>query len=313
MRVDGLLTDEHALPPHVHAEVIARIKILANLRTDEHNAPQDGRFRHTFANSAWVDVRVSVMPTYHGENAVLRLLSAANESYTLARLGFGNDAIAHISAALSKKGGLILATGPTGSGKTTTLYTLIEMLKAPERNIVTIEDPIEYALSGTRQIQVNTRVGLTFAAGLRALLRQDPDMIMVGEIRDRETATVAVNTALTGHVVLSTLHTTDAVTAIPRLIDMGIEPYLLSSTLELVIAQRLVRRTSDAGYTGRVAITEVLPMSDTMRGAIRERAPADVLRTLAREHGMRTLAEDGAEKVSAGITTAEEVLRVAYE
>lgn len=292
-RIDGILSDRHELPLHAHAELIGRIKVLGNLRTDEHNTPQDGRFRHTFPDGTWLDVRVSVMPTYHGENAVLRLLLSAHEPHTLASLGFAEDVAAQILAALRKSGGLILATGPTGSGKTTTLYTLLHLLLSPERSIVTIEDPIEYAIAGTRQIQVNPRTGLTFPVGLRAVLRQDPDVIMVGEIRDRETATVAVNMALTGHLVLSTLHTNDAATAAPRLIDMGAEPYLLTSTLRLVIAQRLVRRVlPDGSYRGRVAITEVL---------------------VPGESGMRTLLEDGMQKVEQGMTTREEVLRAARE
>jgi len=313
MRVDGILIDRHTLPPHTHTEVIARVKILANLRTDEHNAAQDGRFRYTFGDGRWVDVRVSVMPTYHGENAVLRLLTAAHESFTLGSLGFTDNAVDKISKALAKSGGMILATGPTGSGKTTTLYTLIEMLKTPERLIVTIEDPIEYAMQGIRQIQVNHRTGLTFPAGLRALLRQDPDVMMVGEIRDTETAAVAINTALTGHLVLSTLHTNDAVTALPRLLDMQVEPYLVASTLELVIAQRLVRRISKEGYEGRVAIQEVLTVSDRLREALVRKAAAQELRAIAEEEGMVTLFEDGMQKVEAGITTQEEVLRATHE
>ncbi|HVX90492.1 MAG TPA: GspE/PulE family protein [Candidatus Paceibacterota bacterium] len=325
VRVDGLLLDRHTLPPHTHGEVISRIKVLANLRTDEHNAAQDGRFRHTFADGTWIDVRVSVVPTYHGENAVLRLLTSTQKSPTLASLGFSDVAVAAITHAIERPGGMVLATGPTGSGKTTTLYTLIGMLVAPERLIVTIEDPIEYAIPSVRQIQVNHRTGLSFAHGLRALLRQDPDVMMVGEVRDEETAAIAVNTALTGHLMLSTLHTTDAVTSLPRLLDMGVAPYLLASTVELVIAQRLVRRVCTAcagtgcepcngsGYCGRIALHEVLTVRDRMRDAIARTAPAHEMAAIAREEGMTTLAEDGREKVAAGITTHEEVLRAAYE
>ena len=242
VRMDGSLHDRHTLPLSVHPEIIARIKILSGLRTDEHQAPQDGRFRHVLRTGMSVDVRVSIVPTYYGENAVLRLLSEQAEHFTLERLGFTAVHSEKIARALRKPHGMILATGPTGSGKTTTLYTLIQMLNTRDVSIITVEDPIEYSLIGVGQIQVNARTDLTFANGLRSLLRQDPDIIMVGEIRDVETAGLAVNTALTGHLILSTLHTNDASTTLPRLIDMKVEPYLISSTVTMIIGQRLARQ-----------------------------------------------------------------------
>jgi len=240
-RIDGVLQEAHIIPKNFHAEIVSRIKILSGLRTDEHQAAQDGRFRVILSNVP-VDVRVSVAPTYFGENAVLRLLSDKADDFTLDALGFSEHNRKKISAALKRPYGMILATGPTGSGKTTSLYTLLKQLNTPEVSIVTIEDPIEYAMPGIEQIQVNARTSLTFANGLRSILRQDPNIIMVGEIRDAETAGIAVNTALTGHLVLSTLHTSDAATTLPRLLDMKIESYLVASTVSAVIGQRLVRK-----------------------------------------------------------------------
>jgi len=259
-RLDGVLKDFQELPKDVHQEVISRIKVLASLRTDEHQAAQDGRFRHTFADGVCVDIRVSIAPTYHGENAVLRLLSGQRTEHTLSMLGFSEKDKEKVERAISKSNGMILATGPTGSGKTTTLYTLIKMLNRPEVAIVTIEDPIEYSVDGIEQIQVNARTSLTFANGLRSVLRQDPDIIMVGEIRDAETAGIAVNTALTGHLLLSTLHTNDAITTLPRLSDMGIDPYLVASTMNIAIAQRLVRKTCEA-CKAECAMTDVMKAS----------------------------------------------------
>ncbi|MCX6703694.1 MAG: GspE/PulE family protein [Candidatus Zambryskibacteria bacterium] len=243
MRIDGVLKDMYSLPKNIYLEVIARIKVLSKLRTDEHQTTQDGRFRyHKKSNEEYTDIRVSIIPTYHGENAVLRLLTDKGNSFTLENLGFSTEDQKKILRALKKPNGMILSTGPTGSGKTTTLYTLIKMLSSPEVSIVTIEDPIEYAMSDIKQIQVNPKTGLTFANGLRSILRQDPNIIMVGEIRDSETARIAVNTALTGHLLLSTLHTNDAATTLPRLLDMGIEEYLVASTVSIAIGQRLVRK-----------------------------------------------------------------------
>lgn len=241
-RIDGVLQDAHSAPKSLHSEIISRVKILAGLRTDEHQSAQDGRFRIALGGQRPVDVRVSVAPTYHGENAVLRLLSDKADDFTLMALGFSEYNRKRIQAALKRPYGMILATGPTGSGKTTTLYTLLKQLNTSEVSIVTIEDPIEYAVDGIEQIQVNPRTGLTFANGLRSILRQDPNIIMVGEIRDGETAGIAVNTALTGHLVLSTLHTNDAATTLPRLLDMKIESYLIASTVNIAIGQRLARK-----------------------------------------------------------------------
>ncbi len=243
LRIDGVLRNSYQFPKTIHSEVISRIKVLAKLRTDEHQMTQDGRFRYILPDkNEFVDIRVSIVPTYHGENTVLRLLSDKAESFTLENLGFSKEEQNKIIRALKRPSGMILATGPTGSGKTTTLYTLIKMLNSPEVSIITIEDPIEYAIGDIKQIQVNARTGLTFANGLRSMLRQDPNIIMVGEIRDAETATIAVNTALTGHLLLSTLHTNDAATTLPRLLDMGIEEYLVASTISIAIGQRLVRK-----------------------------------------------------------------------
>ncbi|MEK7177073.1 MAG: GspE/PulE family protein [Patescibacteria group bacterium] len=241
-RIDGVLQDVYSFPKSIHAEIISRIKVLARLRTDEHSATQDGRLRHDLSDKKFVDIRVSIVPTYHGENSVLRLLSDKAENFDLQSLGFSEADRKKLLSALKKPNGMILCTGPTGSGKTTTLYTMIKILNSPEVSIITIEDPIEYAVSDVEQIQVNPRTGLTFANGLRSILRQDPNIIMVGEIRDAETANIAVNTALTGHLLLSTLHTNDAATTLPRLLDMGIETYLVASTVNIIIGQRLVRK-----------------------------------------------------------------------
>lgn len=242
-RIDGVLQESYHLPKKIHEETISRIKVLCKLRTDEHQSAQDGRFRYEFPNSKhFIDIRVSIVPTYHGENVVMRLLSDKSENLTLEDLGFSEEDKNKIISALKKPHGMILSTGPTGSGKTTTLYTLIKIINSSEISIITIEDPVEYALTDIEQIQVNTKSGLNFANGLRSILRQDPNVIMVGEIRDKETASIAVNTALTGHLLLSTMHTNDAVTSIPRLIDMGVEEYLIASTVSLIIGQRLVRK-----------------------------------------------------------------------
>ena len=241
-RVDGILEEVCVLPKIIHQEIISRIKILSGLRTDEHNAAQDGRFRSIFNDGKSVDMRISIMPTYYGENVVIRLLSENKNNFTLQTLGFNEHDQKKIFSAIKKPHGMILATGPTGSGKTTTLYTLIKALNSKEISIVTIEDPIEYSIAGIEQIQVNPRTELTFAKGLRSILRQDPDVIMVGEIRDIETAGIAVNTALTGHLLLSTLHTNDSATTLPRLLDMKVESFLVASTVVVAIGQRLVRK-----------------------------------------------------------------------
>ncbi len=260
-RIDGVLQEAYDFPKTIHNEIISRIKVLSKLRTDEHQTTQDGRFRYEFPDSKeFVDLRVSIVPTYHGENCVMRLLSDKAEHYSLDSLGFSPEDQKKILTAMKKPNGMILSTGPTGSGKTTTLYTLIKMLNSPEVSIVTIEDPIEYAVEDIEQIQVNAKSGLTFANGLRSILRQDPNIIMVGEIRDSETATIAVNTALTGHLLLSTLHTNDAATTLPRLLDMGIEEYLVASTVSIAIGQRLVRKICEE-CKQKVEMTEALKTS----------------------------------------------------
>jgi len=240
-RIDGVLSTIFVLPKVLLNQVITTIKVHSSLRTDEHQTAQDGRFRVVF-NNIPVDLRVSIVPTYHGENAVLRLLVSQVKAKLLEELGFCPRDKALIEQYIKRPHGMILATGPTGSGKTTTLYTLVGMLNTPNISITTIEDPIEYSIGGITQIQVNAATGVTFAKGLRSILRQDPNIIMVGEIRDNETASIAVNAALTGHLLLSTLHTNDAATTLPRLLDMGIEPYLVASTVNIAIGQRLVRK-----------------------------------------------------------------------
>ncbi len=244
-RVDGVLHDTFTFPKDLQSEIITRIKVLSGMRTDEHQAAQDGRFRAGMRQGDKilnVDVRVSIAPTYYGENCVMRLLSAEGGApLELENLGFAKGDLDKVERAMKKPYGLILATGPTGSGKTTTLYAILRRLNHPEISIITIEDPVEYSIEGVDQIQVNARTGLTFAQGLRFILRQDPNVIMVGEIRDAETASIAVNAAMTGHLVLSTLHTNDATTTLPRLLEMGVEPFLMASTINIAIGQRLVR------------------------------------------------------------------------
>jgi len=266
MRIDGVLRDVTTLPKSVHNEIISRIKIMSNLRTDEHQKTQDGRFRAELEKVGPVDIRVSIAPTYHGENCVLRLLSDKNTEYTLDNLGFSSSNKEKILRAIRRPHGMILVTGPTGSGKTTTLYAVIQRLNTDDVSIITIEDPIEYAISGIEQVQVNVKAGLTFAGGLRSFLRQDPNIIMVGEIRDSETASLAVNTALTGHLLLSTLHTNDAATTLPRLLDMGVESFLVASTVNVAIGQRLVRKIcskckieKNLTPTELKSITEIIP------------------------------------------------------
>lgn len=328
-RVDGLLKNSYSLPKKINGEVISRLKVMAQMRTDEHQVPQDGRFR-VVIDDGYVDIRISIIPTYHGENAVLRLLIQRSEKVPLSGLGFSTRDSSKIISALKKPHGMILTTGPTGSGKTTTLYRLIELLQSPEVSIVTIEDPIEYSLTGIKQVQVNPRAGLTFANGLKSLLRQDPDVIMVGEIRDAETASIAVNSALTGHMVLTTLHTNDASSTMPRLFDMKIDPYLTASIVNLVIAQRLVRKIcvnckvkkgevyigngcgecGMSGYKGRIGIYEVIETNEEIKNAIYMKATHKEIKSLAMKHGMVSMMDDGLLKVRQGITTLEEVLRV---
>lgn len=242
-RIDGVLHDTATIPRHLHPQVISRIKVLSKLRTDEHQVPQDGKMEFQVEEiKSEIDIRVSIVPITEGEKAVMRLLSERSRQFALANIGLDRDDLEKIKKAYNKPYGMLLATGPTGCGKTTTLYAILKILNQRRINIVTIEDPVEYDIEGVNQIQVNPAANLTFATGLRSILRQDPDIILVGEIRDKETADIAVNLALTGHLVLSTLHTNDSATAIPRFVDLGIEPFLISSTINIIIAQRLVRK-----------------------------------------------------------------------
>ena len=357
LRVDGVLHEAFRLPKNIHSEVISRIKILSGLRTDEHQSAQDGRFRLFLqkGEDKFLDVRVSITPTYYGENAVLRLLADKAKGYTLDDLNFSKSNQQKILRAIKKPYGMALVTGPTGSGKTTTLYTLIKMLDSPDISIVTIEDPIEYAIEGIEQIQVNARTNLSFSQGLRAILRQDPNIIMVGEIRDAETAGIAINVSLTGHLLLSTLHTNDPATTLPRLLDMGIESYLVASTVNIAIGQRLVRRIckeckkekkftpaevkslseyvpakvfktykkfytgagceacNNTGFQGRVALHEVLEIDEEIREVILRKGSAVEIRNLALKNGMVSMGEDGIQKAIIGLTTIEEILRIAHE
>lgn len=242
LRIDGVMHPVFTLPKEIHPEIISRIKVLSGLRTDEHQTAQDGRFKFSTSGKENFDIRVSIVPTRYEENAVLRLLTEHGQHFTLQDIGLSEANLKKVRKAIQKPYGMILVTGPTGSGKTTSLYTVLEILNTPQVTIITIEDPIEYSMEGVTQIQVNSQTNLTFANGLRAILRQDPNIIMVGEIRDQETAGISVNAALTGHLLLSTLHTNDAATSLPRLLDMKVEPFLIASTINLVIAQRLVRK-----------------------------------------------------------------------
>lgn len=324
LRLDGEIIPVGFLPKRLHEEVIARLKILSGARTDIHAVPQDGRWQAKIGETDY-NVRISFLPTYHGENAVMRLLpTKMSDDISFAKLGFTPDHVRLISRSMERKHGLILVTGPTGSGKTTTLHACLSLKSREPLSIITLEDPVEYELSGVRQVHIRHNHGVTFAAGLRAALRQDPDVIMVGEIRDSETAQVAIHTALTGHLVLSTLHTNSALEAIPRLIDMGVDHYLLASTLKLVVAQRLVRtmcKDCDSfgcascrhgGYVGRSVIAEVCEIDDELTDLIARRSSLASYMSAARSGGFLPIEEDGREKVDWGITTGEEVRRVLY-
>lgn len=287
-RVDGLLQDDKPVHKSKQASLISRIKVLVNLDIAENRLPQDGR-----TNQKNMDIRVSTMPTLHGEKVVMRLLNRKQVHLSLEELGMESEDLDLYKQMIAKRNGIILVTGPTGSGKTTTLYATLSKLNSKEINILTIEDPIEYQLPGINQVQVNPKAGLTFSRGLRSFLRQDPDIIMVGEIRDLETAKIAFQAALTGHLVFSTLHTNDAPSTVIRLIDMGIDKYLVEASVIGVIAQRLIRKKSDDGYKGRIGLYEI------MLGVTPHR-------------GMKTLSEKGELKVKQGITSKEELARVIY-
>ncbi len=321
LRIDGQLRDLLHPPRALHAALISRLKIMAELDIAEKRLPQDGRMALRLGQRA-VDVRVSTLPNAHGERAVLRLLDKSEDRLSLARLGLSDTHHAWLSQWVRQPHGIVLVTGPTGSGKTTTLYAALRELADGRLNILTVEDPIEYELPNVGQTQVNTAIDLSFATALRAMLRQDPDVILVGEIRDEETARIAVQASLTGHLVLATLHTNDAVGAITRLTDMGIEPYLLSSSLVGVMAQRLVRTVcpscrgrgceacAQQGYQGRTGLYELLPIDEGLRTLIHDRQSEAQLRAHAQRQGMKSLAQDGERLVALGLTTPEEVMRV---
>lgn len=354
-RIDGILHEKLALPKNVHDAVVSRIKILSDMKIDEKRVPQDGRFNFKLGIEE-VDLRVSTLPTVHGEKVVMRLLKKTGGIPNLPELGLRGPALKNLETAITRPHGIILVTGPTGSGKTTTLYSVLSRLNTTKVNIVTLEDPVEYEIVGLNQVQINPLAGLTFASGLRSFLRQDPNIILVGEIRDNETTNLAVQAALTGHLVFSTLHTNNASTAIPRLLDLGAEPFLMVSVLNAVVAQRIVRKIcvackedyvpspevvsdiknilgnlfeekkeirlyrgkgckecNNTGYLGRIGIYETIIISNSVGKMILERATADDIEKQARSEGMITLKQDGYLKVLDGITTIEEVLRVAQE
>jgi general secretion pathway protein E len=342
-RIDGVLANQDAPPRELKAAIISRVKLMARLNIAERRLPQDGRIKIKTLGRE-VDLRVSTLPTLYGESVVMRLLDrSAGDFYDLGRLGFDDRMLARMQHFTSLPHGIFLVTGPTGSGKSTTLYSALKRVNQTDKKIITIEDPVEYQMDGINQIHVNPQIGLTFAQGLRHIVRQDPDVIMVGEIRDRETADIAIRAALTGHFVYSTLHTNDAPSAITRLSDMGVENYLMTSSLVAVLAQRLVRticehcktaagtalnpegepvdvfrgagceHCSGAGYHGRLGIFELMELGEELRGMIMHNEDSTKIMTCARRNGMRSLREDGWLKVRRGLTTPEEVTRVTQE
>jgi len=348
-RVDGVLHEIESVPKKLQAAIVSRLKIMAKLNIAERRLPQDGRIRLKVGESE-IDLRVSTIPVLYGESVVMRILRKEGIVIDLDLLGFPPNTLASFDQLITKPNGIILVTGPTGSGKTTTLYGALDKINSPDKKIITVEDPVEYQLKGVNQIQVKPQIGLNFANTLRSIVRQDPDIIMIGEIRDLETAKIAIESALTGHLVFSTLHTNDAPSAITRLLEMGVENFLLSSTIRGILAQRLVRvicpscketDTSVAdreeltmlglggnktlhlgkgcehcaftGYYGRLGIFELLVVEDEIRRLILKNADANQLRETARKNGMRTLLEDGSDKIREGITTLSEILRVTQE
>ena len=347
-RIDGVLHDVEAPQRRLQAAIVSRVKIMSKLNIAERRLPQDGRIKLRLMGRE-IDLRVSTLPTLYGESVVLRILDRSSIVVNLGSLGFPEDTLAQFDRLITKPYGMILVTGPTGSGKTTTLYGALDKINSPDKKIITIEDPVEYQLFGVNQIHVKPQIGLTFANGLRSIVRQDPDVIMVGEIRDAETAEIAIQAALTGHLVFSTLHTNDAAGAVSRLLEMGVEDYLLASSLLGVLAQRLVRKVcakcrrpaevtaavmreiggngaaaevyegegcddcARTGYRGRSGIFEILLVNDVIRPLILKRSSADMIKDAGVQQGMRTLREDGWHKVRTGVTTVAEVVRVTQE
>ena len=346
-RIDGVLHEIKPPPKRLQAAIISRLKIQSNMSISEHRVPQDGRIQTNVGNKL-IDLRVSCLPTNHGESIVMRILDKEGLRLGLPELGFFTDDQQTFERLIGLPDGILLITGPTGSGKTTTLYSCLHFINRPDRKIITVEDPVEYILAGINQVQVNEAVGLSFATALRSILRQAPNIIMIGEIRDLETATIAINASLTGHLVFSTLHTNDAPSAVTRLIDIGVKPFLVASSTRGLMAQRLVRRVckqcssptmpteaemrslgldaastqganllkgkgcpncNNTGYRGRFGIFEIFVIDDEARKLIYEKVPSSVLRARAREMGMRTLREDGVRKVLAGLTTPDEVIK----
>jgi general secretion pathway protein E len=347
-RIDGVLYEKFSVPKSQQAAIISRIKIMANLNIAEHRLPQDGRIKIRLSGKE-IDIRVSIIPTAYGERVVMRILEKGTFLFGLEELGMDRHDYELIDKLIQSSHGILLVTGPTGSGKSTTLYASLQRVNSPDKNIITVEDPIEYQMAGISQIQVRPKIGLTFAAGLRSILRQDPDIILVGEVRDLETAEMAIQASLTGHLVFSTLHTNDSAGAITRLVNMGIEPFLVSSSTIAILAQRLVRRIckhcresyepeiesllelgisreeaqgklvyrgrgcdkcQGRGYYGRTGIFELLVMTPRVQDMTLKGADSNVIKREAKRHGMRTLREDGASKVLQGVSTIEEVLRV---
>ena len=347
IRIDGMLREIEAPPLKFHASVVSRVKVMAELDIAEHRLPQDGRFK-VKVSDRFVDFRVSVLPSFYGEKVALRILDKSTATLDLDRLGFDNKTLASIKSSSDRPHGMVLACGPTGSGKTTTLYSILKYVDSPEDNIVTVEDPVEYQLEGINQVSIRPEIGLTFASCLRSILRQDPDIIMVGEIRDFETMDIAIKSALTGHLVLSTLHTTTAAGSVIRLVNMGVEPFLITSSIVCIINQRLVRKIcesckeayplSDAmyetlgivkgknpvmayrgkgckkcfniGYLGRIVLGEILTLSPAVKELILKKAQEHELKAVARREGMQTLRENGVQKALEGVTSLEEILRV---
>ncbi len=348
-RIDGVLQEVMRSPKNIQAGLVSRLKVMADINIAERRVPQDGRVGLTVGGKS-IDLRVATLPTVYGEKVVIRILDKTSVLLKLEELGFHESSYHRYRAAYTKPYGAILVTGPTGSGKSTTLYATLNIVNKPDKNIITVEDPVEYRLSGISQMQMNARAGLTFASALRSILRADPDVVLVGEIRDRETALIAVEAALTGHLVLSTLHTNDAPSSLPRLVEMGVEPYLVGSAIDCIVAQRLARKLcircrqgyrpdpaelqeagfdveaiadvrelarpvgcqacAKTGFRGRIGLYEVMPMSEEIERLTVERASSEEIRRSARRDGMTTLRQDGLEKVLRGITSIQEVLRV---